>query len=155
MGCKWNGFVAWRGLSNRPGHPGPDRIPTELYFQGRRAYWYDTWKQFGLSDNDAKLSIPEFEKAFPQAMNRSYRINFDITGLNINKAWINGQTGTGKGVTYFEFYQIMTHPEWLGKTTFYQWEGGILKWFTITEHGEMIPVYTPPNFLHFKIRQGF
>jgi len=128
-------------LGERKGPP-PYRIPVELFKQGRRAYWFTDWKLVGLSDTDARGSMSNFQRAFPQAMNRGARINFDITGLDIEQAWVNGQSNTPK-FTNYEFFQIMTHPEWLGKTIFYQWDGGIVKWFTVTQSGQFTPVVGP------------
>lgn len=133
--------------------PEPFRIPNELYFQGRNAYWFTDWLRVGLSDFDA-ANPAYFEKAFPQAMNRAHRINFDITELRIEEAWAKGQDGIQyfklpsgsihiKNVTNFEFYQIMTNPKWLGKTTFYRWENGVVKWFTVRQHGEFVPTIPP------------
>ena len=70
-----------------------------------------------LTDVDA-TNIERFPLAFEQAMTRTSRINFDITGLIIDQAWAEGPKGIvdEANVTNFEFYQIMTLLESLTRS---------------------------------------
>lgn len=117
-------------LAERDGPPFWRTIE-ELYTKGIRAYMYDMWQYMKLSLADATNNA-KFPTAFQQAMNNSTRIYFDITGLRYIEAWQKGPLGpfgTANNVTNWEFYQVMTHPEWLGKTIFIIWEDGVLKMF--------------------------
>ena len=53
-----------------------------------------------------------------------------LTNFNYVEAWQAGGN-INKGFTNYEFYRIMTNPNWLGKTTI--WENGAMKWSSIAK----------------------
>jgi len=99
----------------------PKNIMADFYVSlrghGITAYGSVLWDDVGLSEIPATGG--NFPQAFEQAMNNTSRIQFNLTGLDIVRAWKEGSEWLGNNYTSYEFYQIMTHPEWLKKTGFW------------------------------------
>ncbi len=108
----------------------------ELYRRGKNIVPYDDWAKEGLTSINPKRNFPE---ALAQTLDSADHINFDITDLNIERAWREGRTFTGNYTSY-EFYQIMTNPKWLGKTTFIEWKDGMIKMFTVNSSEVITPM---------------
>ncbi len=138
-------LTMWRG---NPRYP---FTANELFRLGRQVYGADKWLSSGLSTKNG-IPLDTFPQAFKEAMTNASRINFDITNLNPQKAWTEGNIPIDQlrlgNITSYEYYQIKTHPEWLAKTTFFEWENGVLKWFTTSEKGEIVPQNAPPSVFH-------
>ena len=114
-------------------------LNVRILIRGRRVFSAGEWKRENLSTVEA--SRQNFPQAFTEAMTNAKKINFDITRLDINRAWREGSSlPSGNNYTNYEFYQIMTNPKWLAKTTFYRWENDILKGFSATEIEILYPM---------------
>jgi hypothetical protein len=77
---------------------------------------------FGLEKGD--LAARRFldvglEKGVEYAVSRGRRIHFDLTGLDLGRAFSRTANSSGGGITGLELRRVLSTPRWLRKTTFY------------------------------------
>ncbi len=110
----------------------------ELFSRGKKVFPAGLWVDENLST--VYPTAANFPRAFSEAMTNANKINFDITKLNTTRAMQDGRVFTGSNFVNYEYYQIKTNPTWLAKTTFYEWENGILRGVSVNEIELLYPL---------------
>lgn len=97
-----------------------ERETIEVFAKNHRAASYRHWRREGLTRTDFAF---DFETAFEETIANAVSIHFNLDGMDLSRAWLQGQyhyLDPQGSYTAWEFRQILTRTELRGKTLFWQ-----------------------------------